>query len=203
MMGAIHAHQQANCAAGLPAAGTHIGRFFMSHVSKSVTVNRPIADVYQFWRDFENLPRFMQHLEAVEVMGVRRSHWVARAPAGKQVEWDAEIVDERRNELISWRSLDGSDVRHAGTVRFREAPGDRGTEIRVELDYDPPAGAIGSAIAKLFGEEPSQQLRDDLRRFKQVLETGEVVLSEGSPEGAGQGASKQRVAQASEAEVVR
>jgi uncharacterized membrane protein len=175
----------------------------MSHVSKSVTVNRPIADVYQFWRDFENLPRFMQHLEAVEVMGVRRSHWVARAPAGKQVEWDAEIVDERRNELISWRSLDGSDVRHAGTVRFREAPGDRGTEIRVELDYDPPAGAIGSAIAKLFGEEPSQQLRDDLRRFKQVLETGEVVLSEGSPEGAGQGASKQRVAQAPEAEVVR
>jgi len=122
----------------------------------------------------------------------RRSHWVARAPAGQEVEWDAEIIDERPGRRIAWRSLAESDVRHEGEVRFREAPGDRGTEVRVHIDYDPPAGKAGAAVAKLFGEEPEQQIRDDLRRLKQVLETGEVLLSDGSLEGAGQGASKQR-----------
>jgi uncharacterized membrane protein len=173
------------------------------HVIKRITINRPVEEVYQFWRDLENLPRFMQHLEEVHVIGERRSHWVATAPAGRTVEWDAEIVSEQDNELIAWRSLPESDVRHAGTVRFRPAPADRGTEVSVELDYEPPAGAVGAAAAKLFGEEPKQQLADDLRRFKQVMETGEVVRSEGSLEGAGQGARKQRAAQAPEAEVVR
>ncbi|MCA1559074.1 MAG: SRPBCC family protein [Acidobacteria bacterium] len=172
----------------------------MLHVKKGVTVNRPREDVYQFWRDLENLPRFMQHLEMVEAADGGRSHWVAKAPGGKTVEWDAEIIEERPNELIAWRSLAGSDVRNEGAVRFTQAPGDRGTEVHVELLYDAPAGRAGATIAKLFGEEPSRQIRDDLRRFKQVMETGEIVRSEGNLEGAGQGVLKQRAAQAPEAE---
>ncbi|SCG74976.1 SRPBCC family protein [Micromonospora coxensis] len=148
-----------------------------------VTVNRPASEAYRFWRDLENLPRFMAHLEAVRVEDLRISHWTARGPAGRHVGWDAEIVEDRPNELIAWRSLPGARVRNAGRVRFVPAPGDRGTEVRVELGYAPPAGRLGRAVAKLFGEEPEQQVRDDLRRFKQVLETGEVVRSDASPEG--------------------
>ena len=147
---------------------------------QSLTVRRPIDEVYRFWHDFENLPRFMQHLESVRVTGPRTSHWKAKAPAGMSVEWDAEIIEDRPNELIAWRSLEGSEVRHEGTVRFVAAPGDRGTEVRVELEYVPPAGAIGARIAKLFREEPGQQLHDDLRAFKQVMEIGEVVRSDAS-----------------------
>jgi len=175
----------------------------MLQVSKSVTIRRPRAEVYAFWRDLENLPRFMYHLSGVTNTGNGRSHWVANAPAGSTVEWDAEITDEIPNERLAWRSLRGSDVRHEGTVRFREAPGDRGTEVDVELRYDAPGGTAGATIAKLFGEEPQQQIRDDLRRFKQVMETGEVVLSDGSLEGAGQGPMKQRAAQAPEVETRR
>jgi uncharacterized membrane protein len=153
------------------------------HVEKSITVNSPVAPVYEFWREFENLPRFMSHLKSVIVTGPDRSHWVAKAPAGKSVEWDAEIIDERRNELISWRSLEGADVANSGTVRFNPAPGGRGTEVHVSLHYDPPAGHLGVTIAKLFGEEPEIQVADDLRAFKQVVETGEVVRSEGSVTG--------------------
>ncbi len=149
----------------------------------AVTVNRSPAEAYRFWRDVENLPRFMTHLESVRAEDLRRSHWVAHAPAGRHVEWDAEIVDDRPNRAIAWRSLPGAPVPNAGRVRFVPAPGDRGTEVRVLLQYAPPAGALGRAVAKLFGEEPEQQVRDDLRRFKQVLETGEVVRSEGSPDG--------------------
>jgi uncharacterized membrane protein len=167
----------------------------MPHVRKSVTILQPRELLYQFWRDFENLPRFMQHLEHVEDQGGGRSHWVAKAPAGRTVEWNAEIVDDKPNELIVWRSLPGSDVKNSGRVHFSDAPGDRGTEITVDIQYDAPGGALGVAIAKLFAEEPGQQLTDDLRRFKQVVETGEVVLSDGSQEGAGQGATKQRPAQ--------
>jgi uncharacterized membrane protein len=152
-------------------------------VEKAITINRPPEEVYRFWRDFENLPRFMNHLESVRVTGDGRSHWQAKAPAGRSVEWDAEIADDRPNQLIAWRSLDGADVRNSGSVRFSRAPGDRGTEVKVTLDYAPPAGVVGATIAKLFGEEPERQLRDDLFRLKQVLETGEVVRSEGSPDG--------------------
>jgi len=173
----------------------------MLQVKKSITVKRSREDVYQFWRDFKNFSRFMHHVERVEVSGERRSHWVAKAPAGQVVEWDAEIVEDRANEFIAWRSLPGSDVQNQGWVRFVKAPADRGTEVHVELQYDAPAGSVGAMIAKLFGEEPGQQVRDDLRRFKQVMETGEVVLSDGSLEGAGQGASKQRPAQAPEEEL--
>ena len=167
----------------------------MVHVSRSVTVKRSRDVVFQFWRQLENLPRFMLHLQSVTVTGGGRSHWIASGPAGQRLEWDAEIVEERPNERLSWRSLEGSDVRHQGAVIFRDAPADRGTEVEVDLQYDAPAGKVGAAVAKLFGEEPSQQIRDDLRRFKQVMEIGEVVLSDGSLQGAGEGATKERPAQ--------
>ncbi|MET7707454.1 SRPBCC family protein [Micromonospora sp. NPDC005413] len=155
----------------------------MIRISLGVTVNRSPAEAYRFWRDMENLPRFMAHLESVRADDLRRSHWIARGPAGRRIEWDAEIVDDKPNQSVAWRSMPGAQVPNAGRVRFLPAPGDRGTEVRVQLGYAPPAGALGRAVAKLFGEEPEQQVRDDLRRFKQVLETGEVVRSEGSPNG--------------------
>jgi uncharacterized membrane protein len=152
-------------------------------VEKSITVNKSPAELYRFWRNFENLPRFMDHLESVHVTGDKRSHWVAKAPAGSSVQWDAEIYNEKENELIAWRSLEGADVDSAGSVHFQAAPGGRGTEVKVVLKYDPPGGAIGAAIAKLFGEEPSQQIEEDLRRFKQVMETGETSTTTGQSSG--------------------
>jgi uncharacterized membrane protein len=149
-------------------------------VIQAITINRPVNEVYGFWRNFQNLPRFMDHLESVQVLDDRRSHWKAKAPAGMSVEWDAEIIDDRPDELIAWRSLQDAEVRNAGSVRFSQAPGDRGTEIIVDLRYDPPGGIVGATIAKLFGEEPNQQVKSDLRRFKQVIETGEVVNSDAS-----------------------
>jgi uncharacterized membrane protein len=149
----------------------------------AITVKRPREEVYRFWRDLENLPTFMTHLRSVTVTNGRRSHWVARGPAGKSVEWDAEIIDDRPGELIAWRSTEDSMVRNNGFVRFSDAPGGRGTEVRVELGYHPPGGMIGVVYARLSGEHPDQQVRDDVRRFKQVMETGEVVRSDGSPEG--------------------
>ncbi|MCI4061058.1 SRPBCC family protein [Micromonospora sp. R77] len=162
----------------------------------AVTVNTPASEAYRFWRNLENLPRFMTHLESVRADDLRRSHWVARGPAGRSISWDAEIVDDRPNESLAWRSLPGARVPNAGRVRFLPAPGDRGTEVRVQLGYAPPAGRLGRAVAKLFGEEPEQQVRDDLRRFKQVLETGEVVRSDAGPDGISLGQQlRQRPAQ--------
>jgi uncharacterized membrane protein len=148
------------------------------HTKRSLTIGRPVEEIYAFWRDFENLPQFMRHLESVRVTGDERSHWVAKAPAGQTVEWDATITEERENELISWRSDEGAAVYNAGTVRFQPAPGGRGTEVRVEFEYDPPFGKLGSKVAMLFREEPGQQVMDDLRHLKQVLETGDIVLSD-------------------------
>ncbi|MEO8285994.1 MAG: SRPBCC family protein [Chloroflexota bacterium] len=147
-------------------------------VKKVVTINGTQEEAYNFWHNFENLPRFMRHLESVNVAGNGISHWKVKAPAGQTVEWDAETVEDRPNELIAWRSLEGADVKNSGVVRFKRATGDRGTWIDVELDYDPPAGKAGVLVAKIFGEEPEKQLYDDLRAFKQVMELGEVVLSE-------------------------
>lgn len=144
------------------------------------TIHRSPEDVYGFFRDFTNLPRFMAHLESVDVHGDRRSHWKVRIPGGRFVEWDAEILEDRPGELLAWRSLPGADVRNDGVVRFAPAPGGRGTEIHAEIRYRAPAGRIGAAIAKLFGFEPGQQARGDLRRLKQVLETGQVVHSDSS-----------------------
>ena len=152
-------------------------------VEKSVTVNKSAFDLYAYWRNFGNLPRFMDHLESVTVQDDVRSHWVAKAPAGRSVEWDAEIINEKPGELIAWRSLEGADVPNSGSVRFVELPGGRGTQVRVEIEYRPPAGKVGAALAKLFGEEPNQQVDEDLRRFKSMMEAGEVPTTEGQPSG--------------------
>jgi uncharacterized membrane protein len=152
-------------------------------VEKSVTINRSPEELYRYWRNFENLPRIMSHLESVRVTGEGKSHWVAKGPAGTSVEWDAEVYNEKENELIAWRSLEGADVDNAGSVRFESAPEGRGTVVRVTLKYDPPAGKLGAAIAKLFGEEPAGQVQEDLRRFKSVMETGEAPTTEGQSSG--------------------
>ena len=151
------------------------------HVDESVTINRPIAEVYRFWRNFENLPRFMRHLDSVAMREAGISHWVARGPARTTVEWDARIVNEIENQVIGWQSLEGSTVSTAGSVNFDETA--HGTRVRVHLQYNPPGGKLGAAVARLFGEEPSVQIRDDLRRFKALLETGEVPTTEGQPSG--------------------
>jgi uncharacterized membrane protein len=150
-------------------------------VKRDMIINRPAEELYRFWRDFENLPRFMDHLESVRTIGDKRSHWVAKAPAGMTVEWDAEITVDRENEMIGWRSLEGADVDNAGYVRFEGAPGKSGTVVRVSLQYNPPAGKVGATVAKLLGEEPELQIGEDLHRFKQLMETGEVATSQGQP----------------------
>jgi uncharacterized membrane protein len=152
-------------------------------VEHAIMVNKPAREVYDFWRDFENLPRFMTHLLDVDTTTDGRSHWVARGPLGTKVEWDAEIIVDLPGEAIGWKSIDGSDVDTAGSVRFRELPHGRGTEVRVNLKYDPPGGQVGIAMAKLFGESPQQQIRADMQRFKQILEAGEIASTEGQPHG--------------------
>jgi uncharacterized membrane protein len=152
-------------------------------VEKAFTINRSPEQLYRFWRNLENLPCFMQHLESVKATGGNRSHWVAKGPMGMCVEWDAEIINERENELIAWRSLPGSDVDNAGSVHFRRLPAGRGTEVKVTLKYDPPTGSVGATLAKLFGEAPEQQIEEDLRRFKQQMEAGEIPTTAGQPRG--------------------
>lgn len=152
-------------------------------VEKTVTINKPAAELYNFWHDFEKLPTFMKHLESVTVLDNKKSHWVAKAPLDASVEWDAEIIQERENELIAWASAEDADIENSGFVRFKPAPEDRGTEVKVVLEYNLPGGAIASAVAKLFGEEPEQQIGDDLRRFKQLMEAGEITTTEGQPSG--------------------
>ena len=151
------------------------------HVEEAVTVSRPPSEVFRFWRNFENLPRFMNHLRAVSQREAGISHWVARGPAGMNVEWDARIINEIDGRLLAWQSLEGSEVATAGSVNFRETP--RGTEVRVHLQYNPPAGRLGAAVARLLGEEPTVQIHDDLRRFKQLIETGEIPTTKGQPLG--------------------
>ena len=151
------------------------------HVEETVTINRPIAEVYRFWRDLENLPTFMRHLESVATREGGVSHWVAKGPAGMKVEWDARIINEVENKVIGWQSLEGSTIATAGSVHFDET--DRGTRVRVRLQYSPPAGKVGAAVAWLSGEEPTIQVREDLRRFKALLEAGEIPTVEGQPSG--------------------
>jgi uncharacterized membrane protein len=146
-------------------------------VERSVTINKPRAALFAFWRDFQNLPRFMEHLVSVRVDSPMRSHWVAKAPAGRTVEWDAEIVNEVPNEIIAWKSVGEPDVSNAGSVNFSDAPGGRGTIVRVTLDYEPPAGRVGAMLSHFFSEEPDHQIREDLRKFKQLMETGEITTS--------------------------
>jgi uncharacterized membrane protein len=153
------------------------------HVTAAITIRRDRDELYSLWRDFESFPTFMAHLEDVRSTGPTTSHWKAAGPLGMSVEWDAEITEDVPSERISWRSTEGARVENSGTVRFVPAPGGQGTEIHLDLHYDVPAGAVGSTIAKLFGEEPMTQVKDDLRRFKQIVETGQVIRSDGTPEG--------------------
>jgi uncharacterized membrane protein len=155
------------------------------HAKGTCIVNSTPEEVYQFWRNFQNLPRFMRHVDSVEELDEGRSHWKVKGPAGMEVEWDATIVADVPNEVITWRTLENADVDHAGAVRFERAAGGRGTIVKVNLEYMPIGGVIGSTVAKLFGEEPEQQLYDDLRRFKQVMEVGEVVVSDATLLGTG------------------
>lgn len=152
------------------------------HVEKAIVINKSPEELFIFWRQFENLPRFMKHLESVSCTGINRSHWVAIGPAGRKVEWDAEVYNEKPNEMIAWRSLEGSDIVNAGSVHFK-ALGARGTEVKVVLNYNTPGGKVSAFLAKLLGHEPGQMIADDLRRLKQILETGEVATTEGQPSG--------------------
>jgi len=153
------------------------------HVEKSATISRPPEDVYGFWRNFENLPLFMRNIESVKVLGPRRSHWTLRAPLHVRIEWDAEIINEKENELIAWQSLEGADVPNAGSVRFLPLDWGQATEVKVVLNYERVVGGLGSAIARLFGDSPAEQLQLDLHRLQQVLETGEVATVEDQPRG--------------------
>jgi uncharacterized membrane protein len=161
----------------------------------AVTVRRSVEDAYRCWRDLENLPTFMYHLKSVTAESDGRSHWVVNAPIGRSVSWDAQITDDQPNARIAWQSLPGS-ADHSGSVEFRPAPGGEDTEVRVAISYRLPGGMLAKAAATLFGESPEQQVNADLRRLKQLLETGQVLRSNGSPEGTAAVAQlRQRVAQ--------
>jgi uncharacterized membrane protein len=150
-------------------------------IGRTVTINRPRAEVYAFWRNFENLPRFMESVEGVSVVDDSRSRWIVSGPAGRAVEWDAIITEDEPDRLIAWRSAEGADVDHTGRIEFRDSSAGRGTEVTATILYDPPAGSAGKWVAKLFQKEPKTQVRRDLRRFKQLLETGEVSTAKPGP----------------------
>lgn len=160
----------------------HAGIF----VQGSITVNRPRSELFRIWRNFENLPRFMTHLDSVQVdkEGDNRfSHWKAKGPLGREIQWKSEVTEDRENELLAWRSLPRSTVESMGRVEFEDAPGGRGTIVQVSMQYNPPGGSVGAAFAKLLGEEPALQVRDDLRHFKQMMEAGEIATVDGQPSG--------------------
>lgn len=155
----------------------------MLYVEKSIIVNRSAEECYRFWHDFENFPSFMKHLDEVRITGDNGFHWKVKGPAGTHVEWDAELIADEPGQYIAWHSLEGADVDHTGSVRFERAPGGHGTVVRVFLRYSPPGGAAGAWVARLFGEAPEQQIDEDLRRFKWLIETGEVPTTIGQPSG--------------------
>lgn len=166
---------------GVTTAAEHQGRQVSvpygrgTRVEHAVTINATPEQLYAFWRNFENLPRFMSHLEAVHVYDARRSHWIAKGPAGTKVEWEAEIINEVPNELIGWRSVEGSTVDNAGSVHFTPSRGGRGTDVEVVLRYDPPAGVVGAAVAKILGEDPQHQVVADLEQLKRLVDSGEIA----------------------------
>ena len=155
-------------------------------VGRTITINRPRAELYAFWRDFRNLALFMENVESVTPGDDRRSHWVVKASAGKTVEWDSVLTEEVENEVLAWESAEGADIKNAGRIEFRDAPPGRGTEVTATIAYDPPGGDLGKLIAKLFQKEPKIQARRELRRFKQLMETGEISTTK-APEAAPQG----------------
>lgn len=155
------------------------------HIQKSITIKKSVEELFSFWRHFENLPRIMSNLESVSAIDTLRSHWIAIGPAGKRFEWDAEIYNEKPNELIAWRSLPGSDVVNAGSVHFEAGPPERGTKVSVVVNYNVAGGQLTALFAKLLGSEPGQMIEDDLRRFKQLMEAGEISTIEGQTSGRG------------------
>jgi uncharacterized membrane protein len=152
-------------------------------LKKSLTINRPASELYAFWRHLENLPRFMVHLKSVTERGNGTSHWIIETSKGKELEWDARIIEDRPNEMISWQSLEGADVENAGSVWFTPAPSGRGTVVRVSMKYSPPGGKVGAILAKLTGQGAEKELAEDLFRFKALMETGEVPTTQGQPNG--------------------
>jgi len=146
-------------------------------LKKAVTVSGPAEHLYRYWRDLKNLPRLFDNVLSVQSFGEDRSHWTLHVPGGMTLEWDAEITVDRENEMIGWRSLEGADLDNAGYVRFERATGGRGTVVRVALQYNPPAGKFGAAVATLFGEKPASQVDGALRKFKQLMETGEIPIA--------------------------
>lgn len=154
-------------------------------VEKTVTIDRPAEELYDYWRDFTNLPNFMGHLKAVTNKDEegKTTHWVANAPLDLNVEWDAKLVKDEPNHLIAWSALENADIDNCGFVRFQPATGNRGTQVKVVLEYQPPGGALTDAIASLFGESPQEQIGDELNRFKQLMETGEIATTDGQPQG--------------------
>lgn len=180
----VYASTGINTANGDTDTRTALSRNRGVNVEEVVRINRPAYELFRYWRNFESLPTFMDHLVSVKQLDSNRSHWVAKAPAGRTVEWDAEIINEVADELIAWRTRDHADVVSAGSVNFKAAPNGRGTDVRVRLQYHPPAGKLGAAIAWMFGEEPSQTIHEDLRRFKRLMEAGEIPTIEGQPRGA-------------------
>ena len=172
-------------ALGMNTAGTGedtrraLGGAAGSHVDESVTINRPVEELYRFWRNLENLPQFMSHLEHVERVTDTLSRWRAKGPAGAAVEWNAEIINEVPNQVIGWRSIEGSDVVSAGSVNFDDLGPGRGTRVRVRLQYSPPGGKVGAAVAKLLGRDAATEIREDLQRFKHLVETGQAPARSG------------------------
>jgi uncharacterized membrane protein len=146
-------------------------------VGRTVTINKSRAELYAFWRDFRNLARFLENIERVDVGDDRRSHWVIKAPAGRTVEWDSQITEDEPDRVIAWESVDGGDIKNTGRIEFSDAAPGRGTLVTATIVYDPPGGDVGKLIAKLFQKEPKVQARRDLRRFKQLMETGEISTS--------------------------
>lgn len=151
-------------------------------IQKTITVNRPVAEVFGFWRHLENLPRFMKHIQSVSGNGGNISHWIAKIE-NTTLEWDAETIEVRPNEIISWQSLPAAEVDNAGSIWFRPAIGNRGTVVKVALKYSPPGGKAAAKIAKFFGKDARSLIEDDLYRFKSLLETGEISTIEGQPRG--------------------
>jgi uncharacterized membrane protein len=146
-------------------------------VGRTVSIYRSRQELYDFWRDFRNLPLFMENIESVQVLDGNRSHWVVRGPAGSDLEWDSVITEDVPGEIIAWRSVEGASVANSGRVEFRDSSNARGTIVSVTIAYDPPGGKIGQAFAKIFRREPAIQARHELRRFKQLMETGELPTS--------------------------
>lgn len=152
-------------------------------VVKSITVDKPVEELYNFWHDPTNYPAVMDYVQSVQITGQNTAHWTVKLPGGIKSEFDAEVYTDVPNEVISWRSIEGSELQNAGSVRFRKAPAEKGTEVQLTVEFVPPGGVIGQAVSKLFGEVPAQYIGNYLRQFKQKMETGETPTIEGQPSG--------------------